>query len=62
MPAANHAMLGTTIYNLINSYNVLEGKYQALLTHLDTANVAGIGNANVATYGDTTTVPLPSTL
>jgi hypothetical protein len=61
-PAAQAAKLGTTLYNLIAAYNGLEAKYLALLAHLDAANVTGIGNANVATYGGVSTVPLPSTL
>jgi predicted transcriptional regulator len=46
MPAATRARLGDVIYNLINQHN-------ALLVHLDTANVTGIGNANAATYSVT---------
>lgn len=42
-PAAQHAGLGDIIYSLINQHNLL-------LSHLDTANVTGIGNANFATF------------
>ncbi len=44
MPATYHAQLGTLLNELITNYN-------ALLAHLDTANLTGIGNANAATYG-----------
>jgi hypothetical protein len=47
MNAAARARLGDVIYDLINQHN-------ALLAHLDTANVTGIGNANAATYSVTT--------
>jgi len=57
-PAARDAHLGDVIEDLITNYNLLQAsyvalgtKYAALLAHLDTANVAGIGNTNVATYG-----------
>lgn len=57
-PGAKSAKLGQVIEDLIVNYNALQAshadlltKYAALLAHLDTANVAGIGNANVATYG-----------
>ena len=59
-PTAAEAALGDWLYALTNQFNTLQAKYNALLAHLDTANVAGIGNTNVATYGATTTaVPLP---
>ncbi len=48
-PAAADSNLGDVIYDLINNHN-------ALLAHLDTGNVTGIGNANTATYA----VKLPS--
>jgi hypothetical protein len=51
-PAAHDASLGDCLYDLLNAYNDLAGKYNALLAHLDTANVAGIGNANAATFGE----------
>jgi len=58
-PAAKQTQLGAVCVDLITQVNYLVAdianlrtKYQALLAHLDTANVAGIGNANVATYGD----------
>ena len=58
MPAAKAAMLGQTLADLIDavnsltsSYNALVAEHNALLAHLDSANVAGIGNANAATYG-----------
>lgn len=51
-PAAWKASLGDVIYDLLNAYNDLAAKYNALLAHLDTANVGGIGNANVATFGE----------
>jgi len=61
-PAARDAHLGDVIEDLITnhnlllaSYNDLQTKYDALLAHLDTANVTGIGNANAATYGETAT-------
>lgn len=44
MPAAKHAQLGDVLNDLITQFN-------ALLAHLDTANVAGISNTNVATFG-----------
>jgi hypothetical protein len=61
-PAAHEAHLGDVIEDLITNYNALQAshadlltKYAALLAHLDTANVAGIGNTNAATYGSTVT-------
>lgn len=59
MPIAERALLGTWLYELTQSFNALEAKYNALLAHLDTGNVTGIGNTNAATYGYTTTVPTP---
>ena len=57
MPAAREAKLGMTLDQMITDHNALradyvalEAKFAALLAHLDTANVAGIGNANAATY------------
>lgn len=57
-PGTKEAKLGDIVNDLITNYNLLQAsyaalaaKYGALLAHLDTANVAGIGNANVATYG-----------
>jgi hypothetical protein len=60
--------LGNLLFDLIAAHNQLEAdfnalqsKYEALLAHLDTADVAGIGNANAATYGaagSTATAPL----
>ena len=62
-PGLAEARLGDNIYNIIAAFNALEAQYLALLAHLDTANVAGIGNTNAATYGaGVTAVPLPSTL
>jgi|GEM_PF-5152656 len=56
MPAANAAHLGDCLYDLINSFNALQTKYNALLAHLD----GGVlGTANVSTYGTTNTVLLP---
>lgn len=52
-PASAHASLGSVVYDLINALNDLHAKYVALLTHMDTANVAGLGAANAATYGPT---------
>lgn len=58
MPIANEVQLGQVLEDLIVNYNALQAsyaglvtKYELLLAHLDTANVAGIGNANAATYG-----------
>ena len=59
-PATMNAHLGDVIYDLINNYNALNTKYLALLAKLDTANVAGISNNNVATCGGTSAVKLPS--
>ena len=50
MPAMSHAQMGTLIDDLITKYNNLVAQYNALLAHLDTANVAGIGNTNAANY------------
>jgi uncharacterized membrane protein YqiK len=47
------AHLGDVIYDLIAALNDLKAKHAALLTKLDTANVAGIGNNNTATVGST---------
>lgn len=58
-PAASIGHLGDMIYDLTNAYNALQAKYELLLAHLDTANVAGIGDTNVATFGDTAQVLLP---
>jgi hypothetical protein len=61
-PGAKSAKLGQVIEDLITNYNALQASYAALATkygtllaHLDTANVAGIGAANAATYGVTAT-------
>lgn len=58
MPAAYEACLGDCINDLITQLNALTTAYQALLAHLDAANVAGIGNANVATYSASTQVTI----
>jgi hypothetical protein len=57
-PEAGDVRLGTLIINLITQYNALQAdmvalrtKYNALLAHIDTGNVAGIGNTNVANFG-----------
>lgn len=57
-PAAHGARLGDVQNDLITNYNLLQAsfaalqaKYGLLLAHLDTANVAGIGNGNAAAYG-----------
>ncbi|SAK98716.1 hypothetical protein AWB80_07575 [Caballeronia pedi] len=57
-PAAHDARLGDVIEDLITNYNKMQAsfadlktKYANLLAHLDTANVAGIGNTNASTYG-----------
>ena len=57
MPAARETKLGMTLDQMIADHNALradyvafQAKFAALLAHLDTANVAGIGNANAATY------------
>jgi len=50
-PAAARAYLGDCLFDLLNAYNDLSIKYQALLAHVDTANVAGLGAANAATFG-----------
>lgn len=55
-PAAHEASLGDVTEDLITQINALTAKYNALLAHLDTANVTGIGNANASTYGVTSTV------
>lgn len=52
-PAAYRAQLGQVIEDLINAHNDLRAQFVALLAHLDTANVAGIGNGNAAAYGPT---------
>ena len=61
-PAAARAKLGDQVYDLTNRLNALgaayadlAGKFNALMAALDTANVAGIGNANAATFDATTT-------
>ena len=59
-PAAANAHLGDVIYDLINNYNALNTKYLALLAHMDAANVSGLGNAHVTTYGGTSSVTLPA--
>jgi hypothetical protein len=67
-----NVQLGTLLFDLIAAHNQLEAdhntlrtQYEALLAHLDTADVAGIGNANAATYGtaaSTATAPLLGSL
>ncbi|HEY0205762.1 MAG TPA: hypothetical protein VGC15_16585 [Acetobacteraceae bacterium] len=49
-PAHESAKVGTVIVELLAAYNDLSAKYRALLLHLDTANVGGIGNGNAAAY------------
>lgn len=62
--------LGTLLFDLVAAHNKLESDHNALVTehhslllehnallaHLDTANVAGIGNGNAAAYGVAATV------
>lgn len=55
-PGASMAGLGSLIRSLYDRLQQQETQYNALLAHLDTANVAGIGNANAATFGIATTV------
>ncbi|WP_175787427.1 hypothetical protein [Burkholderia anthina] len=50
-PAAADAKLGDVQNDLITAFNALLSQYQALLAHLDVANVTGIGSANASTYG-----------
>ncbi|HEX7906769.1 MAG TPA: hypothetical protein VF534_01570 [Paraburkholderia sp.] len=61
-PGAKSAQLGQVIEDLLVNYNALQAshadlltKYTALLAHMDTANVAGLGAAHSATYGSTVT-------
>ncbi len=64
--------LGNLLFDLIAAHNqlkadhnALQAQYAALLAHLDTADVAGIGNANVATFGaaaSTASAPLIGSL
>lgn len=56
-PAAAKTRLGDVIVDLVNQINYLQADVAALrtayglfLTHVDTGNVTGIGNANHATY------------
>ena len=58
-PAASNAQLGTWLYELSAQLTDLTAKHNALLAHLDTANVAGIGNTNAATFGETLVNTLP---
>ena len=58
-PVAAKAKLGDVIYDLIAAHNALAAQYNTLLAHLDTANVAGIGAANAATYAAPAAVVLP---
>ena len=51
--ATERAALGNVIYDLIAGYNDLSAKHVALLAHLDTADVAGIGNGNTAAFSPT---------
>ena len=51
------AAVGSVLTDLITGLNLLAAKYDAfvvkhnaLMAHLDTANVAGISNTNAATY------------
>lgn len=67
-PASRDARLGDVCNDLITNYNILQAsfvalqaKYALLLAHLDTANVTGIGAANVATYGAPATAAKPIT-
>jgi hypothetical protein len=65
-----NVQLGTLLFDLIAAHNQLEAdhntlrtQYEALLAHLDTADVAG--NANATTYGtaaSTATAPLLGSL
>ncbi len=60
-PAAHDAHLGDLVYDLTNQLNALTAAYLALLAHMDTANVAGLGNANVATYSPAAVAPATAT-
>ncbi len=62
MPAASDVALGTFIYDILADVTALATAYEALLAKLDTADLAGVGNNNVATLSVTTTATLPPTL
>jgi hypothetical protein len=68
-PVAKEVKLGHLLEDVLVNYNALQvtcaalqAKYELLLAHLDTANVAGIGAANVATYGVAATTAVPIAL
>ena len=59
-PVERDAHMGDVLYDTLNAVNSLLTQFKALLAHLDTANVTGIGNANAATYAPVTSaVALP---
>jgi hypothetical protein len=47
-PGAYHAKVGDQVYDLTNGHNDLLAAYKRLLAKLDTANIAGGGNAAAA--------------
>ena len=68
LPAFAHVKLGTTLNDLITQFNLmvtqhnsLVTQHNALLAHVDTGNVAGIGNGNAAAYGVSTAAPPATT-
>ena len=68
MPVFGRLKFGATLQDIITQFNLLVvqhlslvTEHNALLAHLDTAAVTGIGTANVATYAVATTAPPAAT-
>jgi len=59
MPALDDAKLGTWMYEISAQLSDVTAKHNALLARLDAANLAGVGNTNVATFASTLTNTLP---
>jgi hypothetical protein len=57
MPAAQHVALGDLLVALIASHNALLAQFAAFLAQVDTADVANLGTANTATFGQTAAAP-----
>jgi hypothetical protein len=53
------AKLGDVIYDLINGTNTQAEQWNAFLAKVDTADLAGLGNNNVATFKVTTPILTP---
>jgi hypothetical protein len=68
-PEAGDVRLGNLLTAIINAHNQLQadfnafrGQHNALLTHMDAANVAALGTAHAATYSAAASVAAAPTV